>query len=77
MSPQLLALINIWLLVQASLARAEIAAQEAGHLGRLRADLQASAQKRAQQLHASLNRLATQISQRVERRMQEWVSQRR
>ena len=57
--------------VQASLARAEMAAQEAGHMGRLRADLQASAQKRAQQLRAQATRLATQIKQHVDRSVRE------
>ncbi|CAL5223918.1 g6516 [Coccomyxa viridis] len=56
---------------QASLARAEMAAQEAGHVGRLRADIHASAQKRAEQLRAHATRLATQISQHVDRSVQE------
>ena len=57
--------------VQASLARAEMAAQEAGHMGRLRADLQASAQRKAQQLRAQATRLATQIKQHVDRSARE------
>ena len=39
-----------------------MAAQEAGHVGRLRADIQAAAQKRAEQRRAHATRLATQIS---------------
>ena len=48
-----------------------MAAQEAGHVGRLRADIHASAQKRAEQLRAHATRLATQISQHVDRSVQE------
>lgn len=55
--------------VQASLARAEMAAQEAGQLGRLRADIEASLQKKAQRLHTATTHLASLLGHRIEHSM--------
>ncbi|CAK0738433.1 hypothetical protein CVIRNUC_001042 [Coccomyxa viridis] len=54
---------------QASLARAEMAAQEAGQLGRLRADIAASLQNKAQRLRTTTTRLASLLGHRIEHSM--------
>ena len=60
--------------VQASLARAEMAAQEAGQLGRLRADIATSLQKKAQRLRTTTTRLASLLGTRIEHSMHKQVA---
>ena len=52
--------------LQASLARAEMAAQEAGHIGRLRAEIRSTAQIKAEQIRATATRFAAHAKQHLD-----------
>ena len=58
-------------LLQASLARAEMAAQEAGSMGRLREDLRSAVQQKAERLRSAATRIASHIGARLDHSVHE------